>query len=169
MNMETTIVRRPGRLIGLARVLDAVSDADLDRTIELLIAMRDARDGDPDIEPNGDELDVSVPGWALRSRYMPDDRLAEHKFADLALAETEDDEDADPAEDDDPGEDGDTSEDDDPAGDAADDLGEVSAWPEYGSDKQPACMMGGIAVQDEDAEPRFVPASMDRPEPANVA
>ena len=69
---DRAIVRQPSRLIALSRMLDAVADAELERTIEMLIAIRDARDVDPDLEPNGDDLDVSIHAFSYNSPYRPD-------------------------------------------------------------------------------------------------
>ena len=57
--------------------------------IDRLIGWLDEQDGDPDIEPNGDEMDVGVVAWG---RPDPLYRLPEHRDAAIALAGLEDDE-----------------------------------------------------------------------------
>jgi hypothetical protein len=99
-------------------VLCAVPAPIIAAAIDQLIEALDERDGDPDLEPNGDEEDFSVVAW---SRNDPGYRLAEYRDADLALAGLEDDEDDDP---------GGGNVTDDPHDEYAEGGAELAAWPE---------------------------------------
>jgi hypothetical protein len=63
--------------------------------IDQLIGWLDTQDGDPDLEPNGDEQDVSVSAWG---RLDPIYLLPEHRDSDFAIAGIEDEEEDDPLE-----------------------------------------------------------------------
>lgn len=54
-------------LPALAIVLPTLDRATIEATIEKLIERLDAIDGDPDLEPAGDEADVSWTEWAARA------------------------------------------------------------------------------------------------------
>lgn len=109
-----------------AAVLSLIPTPALETTIEVLIALRDARDGDPDLEPNGDELD---------GQLSEDDAYFGPLNGDWRGCGAGDDVDA---EDDDP------REEDDPSGDPLDD-GEMDEAPYcrppvYGIDQtKPLC------------------------------
>ena len=63
---EAMIVRNPIRLIEMAELLSRFERDDMERAVDLLMAMFDAMDGDPEAQQaNGDELDDDGDGHAL--------------------------------------------------------------------------------------------------------
>jgi len=91
---DTTFPPPDGRLAGLMRELNALAPDDIGAAIDAMIANLDARDGDPDLEPTGDERDASFPeGWPAMGRLNPvalnsedaedDDDDSEHDGAEL--------------------------------------------------------------------------------------
>lgn len=98
MYMDTNFPPGAGRLARFLRLVAHFERDEIEAATDGLIALLDARDGDPDLEPDGDEADVSVVAFG---RCDPVYRLTEHRDAMIALA-SEDDEDDDPAEEDDP-------------------------------------------------------------------
>lgn len=50
-----------GRLAQFMRLVEAFERDEMEAGVDLLIQALDQRDGDPDLEPNGDELDASWP------------------------------------------------------------------------------------------------------------
>lgn len=59
MNMLTFLPAPSGRLAQFVRMLDAFERDEIEIAVDLLIERLDARDGDPDLEADGDELDGS--------------------------------------------------------------------------------------------------------------
>lgn len=110
-----------------AAFLNLIPTPALETTIEVLIALRDARDGDADLEPNGDELDGELSEDAAIFGGCPAPGWQDGRAGD----------DVD-AEDDDP------REEDDPSGDPLD-CGELDEAPfcrppPYGVDQtKPLC------------------------------
>ena len=92
MFMETISSQPPasGRVALFLRTVGAFERDEIEAAVDGLIALLDTSDGDPDVEPNGDELDASFLEW------RPGGRMS---FA--CAAGFEDAEDDDPAEDDD--------------------------------------------------------------------
>lgn len=61
LNLQTVIL--PGTIPpapAVMRILSFFNREELGHAIEVLIALLDVWDGDPDLEPNGDELDGSM-------------------------------------------------------------------------------------------------------------
>lgn len=78
-----------GRLAQFARMIEAFERDEIERAVDSLIDMLDRRDGDADLEPNGDQEGPG--GFAAFAPHEPDQRRAEYRDAEIALA-TEDDE-----------------------------------------------------------------------------
>ena len=55
--LEGQDIRPEGRLAQWVRMIDAFERDDVERAVDMLIDRLDAAAGDPDLEPNGDELD----------------------------------------------------------------------------------------------------------------
>jgi hypothetical protein len=86
------------------RILDRFNREELGNTIEVLVALLDIWDGDPDDEPNGDDEPLRANGDSEDGAWIEWHTMrGSQKRGPIVLASfSEDDEDDDPAEEDDP-------------------------------------------------------------------
>ncbi len=82
-----------GRLAAFARLLNDFDPDELGLAIDLAIARLDARDGDPDLEPNGDERDASYPESMVARSAVISGRATGHEDAEDDDEPEDDDED----------------------------------------------------------------------------
>lgn len=125
--LEMQKIEPDARLGQFMRLFEDVEAEFIGLAIDALIMRLDERDGDADLEPDGDDLGDRSDEFGKVARFYPDTRAADIRDAEIALA-TEDDEDDDPAElDDEP-------EDDDPPELTA--RNDTQNWgqPTYGTD-----------------------------------
>lgn len=96
---KADLPRRPGkrssrqdRAKRFTRLVDQFERDEIEAAVDALIVMLDERDGDPDVEANGDERDIAWPNGAQNAFHTGVNEDDEHDERDLPRIITEDDE-----------------------------------------------------------------------------